>query len=593
MTRHTYDMGIVGNCAFLAHVDTTARVCWMCWPRFDSSSLFGYLLDHERGGELSVSGIDVTKTSQQYVWNTNVLQTIVETREGTFRVTDCAPRFEKSGRIDRPRILVRKLEPLGSAPRIRVTCRPRGDYGSLEPHVVPQSNHVRYVLGEQTTRLYSTIPLSYIVDERPSVLAEPAYLILTWGVRLDAGLVSAAEEFIHRTVEYWQEWVQGCAIGRFYQRDVIRSALVLKLHQFEDTGAIIAAGTTSLPEAPASGRTWDYRFCWLRDAHFCLTAFNRLGQFEEMKRFAKFIENIAASAPSNRYPPVVGIDGGIELPERTIPLRGYDGVGPVRVGNAAYQQVQNDIYGQVIYALLQLYIDERFPREPRATMRRLITTLLRTIDETLGEPDASLWEFRGLTRRHCYTALCHWIGAKSAQKIAAALGDDDMRRAATRLSVRAEKLIEACYDPALGAYMQEPGSKYHDASTLHLVTLDYLDPLSSRAANHVQSLERDLKTNGGLLRRYAHRDDFGEPSSAFLVCSFWYVEALAAMGRVEAALKELEMLRGYANHLGLFSEDVDPDSGGQWGNFPQAYSHVGLINAVLRISSKIDYPEFY
>ncbi len=597
-TRHMYDMGIVGNCAYLAHIDTRARVRWMCLPRFDSSSVFGHLLDPEHGGVLAVEGVDPiegpgTGGIQKYVWNTNVLETTVQTRDGSFRVTDCAPRFEQHGRLDRPLMLIRKLEPLASAPRIRIVCRPRGEYGSLEPRVSPHSNHVRYDLGEDVLRLNTNIPVTYVVEERPFVLAETAYIVLTWGVRFEATLGRVAEEMIQRTIAYWQRWVQGCAIGRFYQRDVIRSALALKLHQYEDTGAIIAAGTTSLPETPASGRTWDYRYCWLRDAHFCLNAFNLLGQFEEMQRFAAFIENIARSATRNRYPPVVRIDGGLELPERTVAMAGYDGNGPVRVGNAAYAQVQNDVYGQIIYALLKLYIDERFPRELRAGSRRLVSTLLSIIDETLEQPDASLWEFRGIERRHCYTALSHWVGARAALKIARSLGDDELRRTATRLGVRAERMVEACYDKSRGAYMQEPGSAFHDASTLQLITLAYLDPKSERAARHLESLEKDLMTSGGLLHRYTHADDFGVPSTAFLVCSFWYAEALAAMGRVEAALKELELLRGYANHLGLFSEDVDAATGGQWGNFPQAYSHVGLINAVLRISSKIDYPEFY
>jgi GH15 family glucan-1,4-alpha-glucosidase len=595
MTRHTYDMGIVGNCAYLAHVDTTARVRWLCLPRFDSSCVFGHLLDPEIGGELAIEGVDATDGGvQQYVRNTNVLQTMVQATDGAFRVTDCAPRFIQNGRAHRPLMLVRKIEPLASAPRIRIKCRPRGDYGAIAPDVAAQSNHVRYEMGSDVVRLSTNIPVSYVVDERPFVLNETAYIIVTWGVRFEAQLAETAEQLIHRTIEYWQGWVRGCAIGRFYQTDVIRSALVLKLHQYEDTGAIIASGTSSLPEAPRTGRNWDYRYCWLRDAHFCLTAFNRICQFEEMQRFAKFIENIAASVPSRTgYPPVVRIDGSLELPERIVALRGYRYDGPVRVGNAAYEQVQNDIYGQIIYALLMLYVDERFPREPRENARQLITSLLHVIEHCLDEPDATLWEFRGLKRQHCYTSLCHWVGAKSAQKIARVVGDEDMRRLATRLVVRASRLVEACYDEEQGAYMQEPGSKFHDASTLQLITLGYLDPMSTRAARHLEAVEKALMTKGGLLHRYTHADDFGVPTTGFLVCAFWYVEALAAMGRLEAALKELELLRGYSNHLGLFSEDVDPTDGSQWGNFPQAYSHVGLINAVLRISSKVEFPEFY
>jgi GH15 family glucan-1,4-alpha-glucosidase len=593
-SRHTYEMGVVGNCAYLAHIDARAKIVWMCLPRFDSSSVFGHLLDPERGGELGIESLEAPRASrQEYAWNSNVLVTTIEAADGTYRVTDCAPRFLQYGRVFKPLMLVRKIEPIASTPRIKIVCRPRRDYGETAPHAYLQSNHLRYDFGDDIFRLNTNVPLSYVIGERSFVLSEKKYLVLTWGTPFEATLEDTAEEYIRRTVEYWQKWVQSCAIGRFYQQHVIRSALVLKLHQFEDTGAIIASGTTSLPEYPRSGRNWDYRYCWLRDAHFTLTALNGIGQFEEMKRFAQFIENIAASVKETHYPPVVRIDGTLELPESTVGLRGYDGANVVRIGNAAHAQVQNDIYGQIIYALLKLYVDERFPSEPRATSKRLISTLLRIIESCLDEPDASLWEFRGLKRRHCYTALCHWVGAKSAMKIARELDDREMRRAATRLTARSERMIEACYDEETGAYMQEPGSREVDASTLELIILHYIDPQSERAARHLAVLEERLMAQGGLIHRYTHPDDFGAPSSAFLICSFWYVEALAAMGRIEAALKELETLLGYANHLGLFSEDVDPVTGSQWGNFPQTYSHVGLINAVLRITSKIDYPEFY
>jgi GH15 family glucan-1,4-alpha-glucosidase len=594
MSRHTYGMGIVGNCAYVAHVDTSARVVWMCLPRFDSSFLFGHLLDHEQGGQFGIESVEPARaTRQEYVWNTNVLVTTIEAPDGIFRVTDCAPRFRQYGRAFKPLMLVRRIEPISGTPRIRVVCRPRGGYGTVKPYVYVQSNHLRYDLDNQIVRLNTNIPLSYVTGERELVLSEKKYLILTFGAPLERPLEDTAEEYIRRTIDYWRKWVENCAIGRFYQQQVIRSALVLKLHQYEDTGAIIASATTSLPEYPCTGRTWDYRYCWLRDAHFTLTAFNRIGQFEEMKRFAQFIENIAASASEGYYPPAVRVDGDRSLPELTLPLRGYDGCNDVRVGNAAAVQVQNDIYGQIIFALLMLYVDERFPREPRATSKRLISTLLGIIERCLDQPDATLWEFRDLTRRHCYTALCHWVGAKSAQKIARVLDDRDMRRAATRLITRSSRLIEACYDPNIGAYMQEPGSKDVDASTLQLIILNYLEPQSERAARHLGVLEERLMGGGGLMHRYTHADDFGVPKSAFLICSFWYVETLAAMGRIEDALKELETLLGYANDLGLFSEDVDPSTGSQWGNFPQTYSHVGLINAVLRITSKIDYPEFY
>jgi GH15 family glucan-1,4-alpha-glucosidase len=587
-------MGIIGNCAYVAQVDLRARIVWMCLPRFDSSSVFGCLLDPERGGELAICPAgNVERTNQSYITNTNVLQTELVTSEGVVRVTDCAPRFMRHERPYKPLMLVRKLEPVEGNPRIRVLCRPRGEYGALLPRVEVHSHDVRYHLGDCRLHLSSDVPLRYIADETHFVLNRPQLLVLTWGAPFEAPLEDTADEYLRRTVAYWRGWVRQCSIGRFYQSELIRSALVLKLHQYEDTGAIIASATTSLPEAPGTGRNWDYRYCWLRDAYYTLNAFSRISQFDEMVRFANFIENIAASVESERYPPVVGIDGRQRLPESIVGLAGYDGKGIVRVGNDAWRHVQNDVYGQVLYALLQLYVDERFRFEFGATSKRLVNDLLRKIEVTLGEPDSTLWEYRGRTQRHCYTALFHWVGSKAAVKIARALDDRAMLRMATKLVARSARSIEEWYDPSLQAYVAVKGSTDVDASLLQLVILHYLDPRSERAAKHVAVIEAQLKAPGGLMYRYRAPDDFGIPTTTFLACAFWYVEALAMMDRLDDALRHLDQLISYSNHLGLFSEDVDAATGGQWGNFPQTYSHVGLMNAVWRVTNRIEYPEFF
>ncbi len=594
MARHDYRMGLVGNCAFAAHVDDEARVVWLCWPRFDSDFVFGALLDRERGGELSVlPAATVERTTQAYVRNTNVLTTEVVTSEGSYRVTDCAPRYVEFGRAQKPLWLVRKLEPLEGTPRVRVRCRPRGDYGRLAARATFAGDHLRYELGDRRVLLYGTMSSSHVLGEQAFVLSRPEYLLLTYDLPLESPVASTCEELLARTIAYWHAWVRGCAIGRFYQEEVIRSALVLKLHQFEDTGAIIAAATTSLPEAPGSGRTWDYRYCWLRDAYYTLSALSRIGQFEEMLSFANFIENVAASVGRGRLPPVVAIDGTLELPERFVELAGYDGAGQVRVGNAAFSHVQHDVYGQVINALLQLYVDERLAPSRHTGRERLIRELLERIDKTLDEPDNSLWELRGRNLHHGYTALFHWVGAKAAAKIARSLDDKELVRFAAKLTTRAARRVEACYDPALAAYAQEPGSSAMDASLLQLVSLHFLDPASARAAAHVAATKSDLATKGGLLLRYRSADDFGVPANSFLVCAFWHVEALAVMGKIDDALELFETLLKYQNHLGLLSEHVDAETGSQWGNFPQTYSHVGLMNSVMRIASRIDYPEFF
>lgn len=590
---HTYDMGVIGNCSYMAYVNTAGSIKWLCWPQPDSSFVFGGLLDPDKGGEFSVKGTDGARPVRQYyIRNTNVLETHVATGGGLVKIVDCAPRFEQYGRNFRPLVLVRKIEPLEGYPQIAVRCQPTYEHGAAQPEVNRQSNHIRYDFGQNKLRLNTNIPLSYIFSERSFVLNEPKYLVLTWGIPFEAELEPTAEDYIRETTLYWQNWVRGCSIGRFYQSEVIRSALVLKMHQFEDTGAILASGTTSLPEHPKTGRNWDYRYCWLRDAYYTLSALNQISQFEETKKFASFIENYAAT-DLEHYPPVVRLDGTFTMDERILNLAGYDGHGSVRVGNQAAAHVQNDIYGQIIFALLTLHVDERLALPLRQTSRRLIMTMLRRIDQTLGRPDATIWEFRDFSQVHGYTSLFHWVGSKAATKLARHCHDHEMLRAATRLVVRSAKQVEACYNPQLQAYAQEPGSTNMDASLLQLITLHFLDPESERSLSHVNAMEAQLKDNGGLFYRYKHQDDFGLPKSSFLVCAFWYVEALAAMGRVDDALKTLDSLLNYTNHLGLMSEDVDATTGSQWGNFPQTYSHVGLMNAVSRISSQINYPGFF
>lgn len=591
--RHEYRMGIVGNCSYMAHVDLSGSVVWLCWPRFDSSPVFQRLLDPEGP---SVFSVLPSKTAlnrrQRYLPNTNVLETTIDTEEGSFRITDCAPRFFQHDRFFKPLALIRKVEPVAGAPRIKVTCFPTGDYGKFLPEVSQESNHIRFDLAGDRVRLNTNISLSYVLNDQYFVLNETKYLVLTWGRPFEAPLERTAESYLKETVRYWQDWVRQCSIGRFYQRHVIRSALTLKLHQYEDTGAIIASATTSLPEAPGTGRNWDYRYCWLRDAYYTLTAFSRISQFEEMQKFAHFIENIAAK-DLQRYPPVVAVDGTLEMPERILALSGYDGSDQVRIGNQAALHVQNDVYGQMIYALLQLHVDERFLLGVRQTSKELIMKLLGKIEATLTEPDATLWEFRGTAMRHGYTYLFHWVGGKAAAKIAHHTGDKQMLRAATRLIARSASHLEKCYNAELQAYAQAPGSSNMDASLLQLITLYFIDPKSERAAKHLEAIEKSLKTPEGLLYRYTHADDFGKPKTTFLLCAFWYVEALAVMGRVGDALKVLENLLTFSNHLGLFSEDVEAVTGGQWGNFPQTYSHVGLMNAVMRITDNIDYPDFF
>ena len=592
MPVHKYNMGVIGNCSYLAYIDTHADVKWMCLPRFDSSFLFGSLLDEEKGGHFSIRPTDPTATSRQYyIPNTNVLCTEFNCPDGSFVVKDCAPRMRIHERQFRPLMLVRKIELLEGEPAISICCQPRGDYGRVVPESVAASNHIRFLNLEQQLRLTTDVPLTYIQKEQSFILDQNRYLVLTYGEPLEAPLQETADEFIRKTVADWQAWIKSSYLPDIYQEDIIRSALVLKLHQYEDTGGIIASGTTSLPEFHDSTRNWDYRFCWFRDAHYTLRAFNQIGHFEELEKYFDFIYNILHNA-DNFLQPLYSITGETKLYEVTLDhLEGYLGNKPVRIGNKAYIQSQHDVYGQVLVSLLPLYTDRRLIFLKKNSYTKLVPWLLTQIERTLSEPDAGLWEFRNSTQVHTYTLLFHWAGAKAAYKIGAYFSDQALMDRAAKLAAAADKLLDQTYDPERKLYTQAIGSVNLDASTLAMITMDYLDHRGEKAAAHISALEKELLTEKGLFYRYKHYDDFGFPESTFLVCAFWYVDALACVGRVDDAIRNLDQLLGFANHLGIFSEDATID-GSQWGNFPQTYSHVGLINAACRISRKLDKADF-
>jgi len=593
MKKHTYNTGIIGNCAFLAHISTDTNVEWLCWPRFDSTFIFGGLLDKKKGGEFSILPEGKYTTNQYYLENTNVLITDVTLAHGEkYRITDFAPRYYFNQRYYKPLMLIRKIEALEGNPRVRVKCEPVSDYGKVKLNVNRGSNHIQFLGGEENIRLTTNIPVSYVFDEQAFVLNEPKYLVLTYGEPLEAALIPTVERFLQETIQYWRTWIKHSSIATFYQPFVIRSALALKIHQYEDTGAIIAASTTSLPESPGSGRNWDYRYCWLRDTYYVITALNHIGHFEEMEKYFNYVTDISF-AEDKRYQPLYGITGKKTLTEEILTdLEGYEGNQPVRIGNQAYEHIQNDIYGQVLISMLPLYTDHRFIFSERKDSVRWLESLLSKIEATIDEKDAGIWEFRNMADIHCYSNLFQWAGAAAAEKMALTIDNKPLVKRAIALKKRAAAHIEACYDPVRKVYTNAAGGTNLDASTLQLIMMNYLDPASDRAKDHLIALEKELKTSNGLFYRYLYKDDFGKPKTTFLICAFWYVEALAAVGRIDDAIKEFENLLQFSNHLLLFSEDVDENDGSQWGNFPQAYSHVGLMNAAYRIAIKLDRPVF-
>jgi len=578
------ELALIGNGSFQALVDPGARVRWLCWPRFDSDFVFAHLLDEDKGGSFSVDVRESQQESHQsYVRDTAVVTTSITcmSKEAGdklgLEITDVAPRFLDNGALQRPRRLVRRIVPTRGRPRIRIGCTPV----SSDAQVVLSSTATRAGLRWQrgTNECIVLTANSHVEDiqeGRDFVLDEPLYLCLDWGEPSDlADVAIAAENSIAKTISYWQDWTSKASLPSVFRDEVVRSMITLALHQFDDTGALSAAATTSIPEHPGSGRTWDYRYCWPRDSYFSVEALARLGHVEPARRFVEFIGQV------ERLQPLYGIGGEIELEERCIDgLAGYGGDGPVRVGNQAYRQQQHDIYGELL-ATAEVAVDSQ---APDIALRDLSRILLDEIEANLHAPDSGLWEKRQAPAVHTFSLLMHWRGCCAAMEVAGCFSDTAMAKRALRLREAARATIEEeCWREDKGYFADSTRGDFADASLFMLVTTGFLEPSDPRARSHVEHTAKVLSVRGHLLYRYLHDDGLGATQATFTVCGFWYAEALAVLGDWKESRKVVEAILGHANHVGLLSEDIDPENGCLWGNFPQTYSHVGIISCALAL----------
>jgi len=577
------DLGLIGNCQFSALVQRDGAVVWCCMPRFDSAPVFASLLDAQGGGAFRIGRADAQPGVQRYLSNTNVLETRFDGPDGTFRVLDLAPRFIQHARSYRPTKLLRIVEPLSGTPRIHVDCDPVLGWSRARPARQLGSNHVTFHGFDSELRLTTDAPLSYLGVES-FALTERKHFVLSWGAPVEEPLEPLCDQLLRETVKYWQQWVKHCDIPPVYQEEVIRSALTLKLHCFEDTGAIVAALTTSIPEAPGSGRTWDYRYCWLRDAYYTLGAFRLLGHFEEREQFLNFLLNIATSAPDLALAPLYRIDGKTDLVEYVLgDWPGFQGEKPVRVGNAASTHTQLDVFGEMVLALTPLFLDARFRDNVTPPLLDLVTRLARKAVAVAGQPDAGIWEFRAKWRPQTFSSLMCWAAADRMTRIARQHRPADAPEFATAAQRIRDEIASRGVDPARGCLVADYEGKELDAALLQAVPLRLWPPDDACLHATVDAVRADLEHHGWL-RRYRTNDDFGVPAVAFMLCTFWQVEALARLGRPAEARAVMERLRDVKSPLGLLAEDLDPVTNTMWGNFPQAYSHVGLIHAAFAAS---------
>lgn len=585
------DLWPIGNCQVSALVDDAAGFVWGCQPRVDGDPLFCALLepkdqDTAPRGLWRVSLESQSSASARYIKNTPILVTrLTDADGGAVDVYDFCPRFERTGRMYRPVAFVRVVRPVSGAPRLRVELNPAKDWGAAPAERTSGTNHIRYLLKPQPLRLTTDAPVIHLLEGRSFRIEKDLHFFLGPDEPFVGNVTQVLATMLHQTADHWRDWVRGLAIPLEWQRTVIRAAITLKLCQHEETGAIVAALTTSIPEAANSGRNWDYRYCWIRDAYYTVQALNRLGALDVLEGYLSYLRNIVDEARGGHIQPLYAVSGEPRLEEGIAEgLTGYRGMGPVRVGNAAYTQVQHDAYGQIILSNTHAFFDERLFRKATADDFVSLERVGERAWETHDQPDAGLWEFRTRTSVHTYSSVMSWAGCDRLANIARELGVGE-REAVWRERADAVRsaIEEKAWLPDAQRFAATFGGDELDASLLQLLDMRFLNADDPRFVATFDAVEKGLRRGEHMLR-YASEDDFGLPETAFNFCTFWLIEALYLVGRADEARALYSKMLERLTPAGLLSEDTDFETGELWGNYPQTYSLVGLINCAGLLS---------
>lgn len=578
------ELGIIGNGTVAALISEVGEIGWLCLPRLDGEPVFNSLLGG--GGKFGVELAGFCGSHHIYRRNTAILETTLEADDGSaILITDFAPRFTDRGRMFRPASIVRRITPLRGMPRIRLSVS--GETGKGKGAMASRRgvSHISFLDETSGFRITTDAPIAYVAQETEFVLDQDATFILGPDESLSDTPANLASDWLGRTQEHWQDWSRRLATPPEWQAAVIRAAITLKLCVYEETGGIVAALTTSIPEHAGSSRNWDYRFCWLRDAYFTVTALNRLSAMGTLERYLAFLRNIVAHTKGGHIQPVYGIALEEQLTE-DIPgyLPGYRGMGPVRFGNQAAEHVQHDVYGHVVLGAAQAFLDERLLTKAGPIEFAHFEAVGRRAYELYQTPDAGIWEFRGREAVHTSSAIMCWAACDRLARVASelTLHDRAVHWAACASEMR-EVILEKAWNAGRNAFTGAFGGDALDASVLLMAEIGFIDPMDARFLATVERIDEELRV-GNHVFRYRVPDDFGAPETAFTACTFWHIDALARTGQLDKARSMFEAVLAQRTRLGLLSEDVDPKTGELWGNFPQTYSMVGIINAAARLS---------
>ncbi len=578
------ELGVIGNQTVAALIDEKACINWMCLPRLDGEPVFNSLLGG--CGDFTVELEGFVISHQEYVRNTAILTTFLEAEDGSvIKITDFAPRFMDRGRMFRPASIVRYIEPIKGMPRIRVAISAEAECGGRELTPKRGVSHLSYPDEEYGFRITTSAPISYILNKQYFVLDQAYGFVLSPDEPFQGDVNTISHDWYVRTLDHWSEWSRRLATAPEWQEAVIRAAITLTLCVYEETGGIVAALTTSIPEHQGSERNWDYRYCWLRDAYFTVTALNRLSAVGTLERYLTYLRNTVAMTKGGHIQPVFGVALETDLTE-TIPghLPGYRGHGPVRFGNQAAEHVQHDVYGHVILGASQAFFDDRLSSKAGILEFEQFEKVGDRAFKVYDTPDAGIWEYRGRASVHTSSAIMCWAACDRLARIAGELGlEDKVTFWHERADIIRNTIIEKAWNEGRNAFTGSFGGEELDASVLLMAEIGFIDPMDPRYIATVERIDEELR-EGDHVYRYRIADDFGTPETAFTACTFWHIDALARIGRKDEARRMFENLLKQRTKLGLLSEDVKTETKELWGNFPQTYSMVGIINAAARLS---------
>ncbi len=582
--------GVIGNCRAAALISELGNIEWMCLPAFDSSSVFAKLLDDKNGGCFEIKVNNLLLVKQSYIPRTNILVTRFKSEDGIFEILDFMPRYEtqdNEGKYSPPDV-IRYFKHIEGAPVIEINYNPRLEYAQFNTINSIEETYIKSTTQKgayDSLYLYSSFNLQAILDATPIQLIKDEFCLISYNQKLLIQDVRRANLKLERTKVYWLNWTENTTSFKRYEEEIVRSALTLKMLSFDKSGAILAALTTSLPETIGEERNWDYRFCWIRDASMVVKIMTTLGHNKLARNYLKFITDIMPDK-DEKIQIMYGIRGEKKLTEHKLEhLAGYENSFPVRIGNAAYKQKQNDIYGILLDVIYQHFELFSVSLEHSEDLWTIVRNMIKVVEANWQKPDRGIWEIRSENKHFTFSKVLCWVGVDRAVKIAQLLKRDMYIAPWEKLRNRIKTDIEKnAWSEKKNAYTQAYGSEDLDASVLLMEPYGFIEATNQRYIDTVLGIQKELEYNG-LMYRYKNKDDFGTPKSAFTICSFWLTNSLYKIGRRKEAIEKFHQLMGFSNHLGLFSEDLDFETKRMLGNFPQAYSHLALIETAITISN--------